>query len=72
MKCRSLVSAPGSKTSSILLKNPEGFRWKRKQEVEKNRHEQETVERVQRQKIRGLKARVRRERCISRGVKWAK
>ena len=45
-------SAPGLKTPSIPLKNPERVReGKRKQEVKRNSHEHEAVVRVQRKKI---------------------
>ena len=45
-------SAPGLKTPSIPLKNPERVReGKRKQEVKKNSQEHEAVVRVQREKI---------------------
>ena len=43
---------PGLETPSIPLKNPEGVReGKRKQEVKRNSQEDETVVRVQREKI---------------------
>ena len=44
-------SAPGSETPSIPLKNPEGVREKRKQEVKRNSQEHEAVVRVQSEKI---------------------
>ena len=44
-------SAPGSKTSSIPLKNPERVRGKRRQEAQKDSQEQGMVVRGQREKI---------------------
>ena len=65
-------SAPGLETPSIPLKNPERVK-KRKQEIKRNSQEPETVVRMQKEKIqsgrkriRGLKAGVGCECCISR------
>ena len=44
-------SAPGSKTSSIPLKNPERVRGEWRQEAQKKNQEQLTVEEGQREKI---------------------
>ena len=44
-------SAPGSKPSSISLKNPERVRGERRQEAQKDRQDQGTVVRGQREKI---------------------
>ena len=46
-----LFSAPGSKTSSISLKNPVRVRGERRQEAQKDSQEQGTVVRRQREKI---------------------
>ena len=69
-------SASGSKTTCIPLKNPEGVRGKRRQEVQKGSHEQEAVVRSRgrrrykmgRRGIRDLKTGVGRECSISQGV----
>ena len=45
------LSATGLETPSIPLKNPEGVREKRKQEVKRNCQEHEAVVRVQRETI---------------------
>ena len=68
------LSAPGSETPSIPLKNPKGVReGKRKQEVKRNSQEHEAVVRVQREKIqsgrkkdKSLKVRMGCKCCISR------
>ena len=44
-------SAPGSKTSSIPLKNPERVRGEWRQEAQKKSQEQGTVVREQREEI---------------------
>ena len=43
-------SAPGLKTSSIPLKNPERVRGERRQEAQKDSQEQRTVVRGQKEK----------------------
>ena len=67
-------NAPGLETPGIPLKNPERVsKEKRKQEVKRNNQEHQAVVRVQREKIRsgrkrirGLKARVACECCVGR------
>ena len=66
-------SASGSEIPSILFKNSKGVREGKRKEVKRNNQEHETVVRMQREKIqsgrkkiRGFKARVGCECCISR------
>ena len=67
-------SAPGLKTFGIRLKNPEGVRGKRKQEVYENSHKHEGLGRgkgkryeVAGNRVRNLQTRVWWERCTGIG-----